>query len=107
MDYNTFLFALKRIILKSTVKLKENRFACITVGDFRCGKGFYRGFVADTIKMFQEQGLHLYNECILLNAIGSLPVRIQKQFDSFKKIGKTHQNVLIFYKGSDFKKMWS
>jgi len=107
MEYSAFISSLKKIILKSTKKLKNNRFACIVIGDFRDKKGFYRGFVSDTVQIFQEQGLHLYNECILINSVGSLPIRIQKQFDSYKKMGKTHQNVLIFYKGDDPKQMFT
>ena len=41
----------------------------------------------------------LYNEMILVNAIGSLPIRAGKYFNASRKIGKTHQNVLVFYKG--------
>jgi hypothetical protein len=44
-----------------------------------------------------------YNEVILVTAIGSLPVRITKQFQAGRKIGKTHQNVLVFYKGDPAK----
>lgn len=32
-------------------------------------------------------------------AVGSLPIRIGRQFGSYRKLGKTHQNVLCFYKG--------
>lgn len=34
-----------------------------------------------------------------MNSCGSLPIRINKQFNSSRKIGKRHQNILIFYKG--------
>ena len=30
---------------------------------------------------------------------GSLPIRVGKQFGSYRKLGKMHQNVLVFYKG--------
>jgi hypothetical protein len=42
----------------------------------------------------------LYNEIILVTAVGSLPIRITKQFEASRKIGKTHQNVLVFCKGT-------
>ena len=32
-------------------------------------------------------------------AAGSLPIRAGKQFASSSKLGKTHQNVLVFCKG--------
>jgi len=99
MEYHTFIANYKRIILRACKKLKNNRFAAIVVGDFRDKKGNYRNFVSDTISAFKEQGLHLYNEVVLVTAIGSLPIRITKQFEASRKIGKTHQNLLVFVKG--------
>jgi DNA modification methylase len=100
MEYHTFKNAYKRIILRACKKLKNNRFACFVVGDFRDKKGHYRNFVSDTIEAFREQRLELYNEAILLTPTGSLPIRITKQFEAGRKLGKTHQNILIFVKGS-------
>lgn len=80
--------------------LKDNRFACFVVGEVRDKKtGFYRNFVGDTIQAFVNAGAYYYNEIILVTAIGSLPIRVGKQFQSGRKIGKTHQNILVFYKG--------
>jgi hypothetical protein len=105
MDYETFLNVYRSIIFKSLKKLKPNRFACFVVGDIRDKKGFYRDFVSQTIEAFTRQPLcdeipvHLYNEIILINVAGSLPVRVGRQFEIGRKVGKMHQNVLIFYKG--------
>jgi len=100
MEYHTFLAAYKRIILRATQRLRDNRFACFVVGDFRDKKtGNYRGFVGDTVLAFREQGLELYNEAILVNSVGSLPIRITRYFETGRKFGKLHQNVLIFVKG--------
>jgi hypothetical protein len=55
--------------------------------------------VSKTIAAFERAGAPLYNEIILLTAIGSLPIRMAKQFRSTRKVGKTHQNVLVFCKG--------
>ena len=44
--------------------------------------------------------MKLYNEAILVTAVGSLPVRAGRQFSAYRKLGKTHQNVLVFYKGN-------
>jgi Fe-S-cluster containining protein len=99
-DYQTFLFKYEQIIINALKKLKPNSFACFVVGDFRDKKtGFYNTLVKDTINIFQEQGAYLYNEFILMTSIGSLQIRISKQFDISKKNGKRHQNVLVFYKG--------
>ncbi len=97
--YDGFLEVYSRIIQNSVSMLKQNRFACFVVGDIRDKLGIYRGFVSDTISTFQQAGMVLYNEAILVNAIGSLPVRVGKQFSGYRKLGKCHQNVLVFYKG--------
>lgn len=100
MEYHTFLAAYKRIILRCAKQMADNSFACFVVGDFRDrATGLYRGFVADTIQAFRECGLGLYNEAILVTAVGSLPVRVSNQFPKSRKLGKTHQNMLIFCKG--------
>jgi DNA modification methylase len=105
MDYDHFLQVYKSIIHKSLARLKNNRFACFVVGDIRDKSGFYRNFVSDTIDSFcsynngSDSKVFLYNEIILVNVAGSLPVRINKQFGNYRKVGKMHQNVLVFYKG--------
>jgi len=97
MEYHTFMPAMKRIILQASLKLKPGGMACFVVGDFRDKRtGNYRGFVADTIHAFRDVGLHLYNDAILVTAVGSLPIRVSNQFEKSKKLGKTHQNVLVF-----------
>src|SRR3990167_9044687 len=98
-DYETFLQAYRSIIAESVRMLRDNRFACFCVGDIRDGKGFYRNFVADTISAFSDSGMALYNDAVLVTAVGSLPLRVGKQFGAYRKLGKTHQNILIFYKG--------
>ncbi len=103
MEYYTFIAAYKRIILRSVSRLKENRFACFVVGDFRDKKGFYRNFVSETINAFEECGARLYNEAILATSVGTACMRVTKQFNSGRKLAKTHQNVLVFCKG-DWKK---
>jgi hypothetical protein len=55
--------------------------------------------VPDTIAAFRDAGAALYNEAILVTSVGSLPIRVGKQFESGRKLGKTHQNVLVFVKG--------
>lgn len=79
--------------------LKEDRFACFVVGDIRDKKGNYLNFVSLTIDAFLKAGLALYNEAILVTAIGSLPIRAGRYFTATRKLGKTHQNVLVFLKG--------
>lgn len=99
MEWHTFKAAYSRIILRSVKRLKSNRFACFVVGDFRDKRGFYRDFVSTTIAAFRDCGAELYNEAILVTAVGSASMRVTKQFNSGRKFAKTHQNVLVFCKG--------
>jgi 16S rRNA G966 N2-methylase RsmD len=99
MEYSRFLEAYREIIKKSCELLKENRFAVFVVGDVRDKSGVYRNFVGDTIQAFTDCGLKYYNHFILVNQINSLAIRIRRQFNASRKAGKTHQNVLAFFKG--------
>lgn len=99
MEWHTFRAAYGRIILRSVQRLKQDRFACFVVGDFRDKKGFYRDFVSSTIASFRNAGAGLYNEAVLVTAVGSASMRVTKQFDAGRKFAKTHQNVLVFCKG--------
>lgn len=99
LGYSEFIEAYREIIKKSCDRLKDDAFACFVVGEVRDKKGNYYNFVGDTIQAFIDAGLNYYNEMILITACGSLPIRAGKQFISGRKIGKTHQNILIFVKG--------
>jgi len=100
MDYQQFIGIYNEIIKKSCAMLNDDRFAVFVVGDVRDKKGFYRNFISHTIEAFELAGMKLYNEMILVNAIGSLAIRAGKQFSAGRKVGKQHQNVLVFYKGN-------
>lgn len=99
MDYPEFLTAYRAIIAACGGILKPDRFACFVVGDIRDKKGNYRNFVGDTVEAFRAAGMHFYNEAILITAVGSLPIRVNRQFQTGRKLGKTHQNILVFVKG--------
>jgi 16S rRNA G966 N2-methylase RsmD len=94
-----FLKAFRSIVSQCVAMLKADRFGCFVVGDFRDARGFYRNFVASTVAAFQDAGAMLYNDAVLVTAVGSLPIRVGKQFGAYRKLGKTHQNVLVFCKG--------
>jgi len=98
-DYREFSDAHRDIVWQAVDLLKPNRFVCWVVGDIRDKDGFYRSLPFHTMLTFTGAGLRLYNEAILVTAIGSLPIRIGKQFKAGRKLGKTHQNVLVFVKG--------
>jgi len=99
MEWHTFVAAYKTIIHRACKRLKNDRFACFVVGDFRDPRGFYRDFVSETIRGFRESGCELYNDAVLVTAVGSASMRVTKQFEAGRKFCKTHQNVLVFCKG--------
>lgn len=103
--YEKFLEKYASILYKATQKLKENSFFVIVVSEVReeprgIEKSNFVGLVPDTIHILRDKcSLHYYNEIIVMNNIGSLPIRAPKYFDQSRKIGRMHQNVLVFYKG--------
>ena len=99
LDYGAFCAAYRAIIAHAIEALKPDRFACFVVGDLRDPKGLYRNFPGVTVAAFEAAGARLYNEAILVTAVGSLSLRVGKPFLSARKLGKTHQNVLVFVKG--------
>ena len=100
MSYTEFLAAYRTIIAKSCEMLKPDRFACFVISEVRDDQGNYYNFVADTIKAFLDAGMAYYNELILINSAGTLPLRVRSFFEKSRKIGRRHQNVLVFVKGS-------
>lgn len=99
LPYDVFRKDYTAIVAATCALLKPDRFACFVVGEVRAKDGTYYGFVPDTIAAFRQAGLRFYNEAILVTAAGSLPIRAGKQFRAGRKLGKTHQNILVFVKG--------
>jgi hypothetical protein len=99
LPYDKFRDAYFQIIKEACGLLENDRFACVVVGEVRDKKGNYIDFVGDTVQAFRSAGLEYYNEAILVTCVGSLPIRVGKQFSTSRKLGKTHQNVLVFVKG--------
>jgi DNA modification methylase len=95
--YKEFLALYESIIEKSCKLLKVGGYACFVVGEVRDKNGFYIGFVPDTIRAFEKCGVKFYNECILLNQLGSASMRANGNMKS-QKLVKVHQNVLVFKK---------
>lgn len=99
MPYPLFVEAYREIIKRSIGMLADDRFACFVVGEVRGKDGAYLNFVGDTIRAFEDAGARFYNEAILVTNIGSLAIRAGKAFSTSRKLGKTHQNMLVFVKG--------
>lgn len=99
MDYTDFLTAYRTAISEAVALLKDNRFAVIVVANVRDGNGYYRDLVGDTVQAFEDAGMRYYNEAAFITPLGTLPVRAANPFQASRKLGKAHQNVLVFVKG--------
>ncbi|MFQ5716352.1 MAG: DNA methyltransferase, partial [Nitrospinales bacterium] len=104
MPWPEFVSSYREIVSKAVGKLKDNRFACFVVTEIRDKKtGLCKNLVRETVLAFQDAGAVLYNDAILINVAGSLPLRTKTAFEKSRKLGRMHQNVLIFVKGDPVK----
>lgn len=99
MGKEAFFEAYARIIAAAVARLREDRFAVWVIGDVRDGDGCFVNLPGRTVEAFEAAGARFYNDAILATAVGSLPVRAGRQFAASRKLGRTHQNVMVFVKG--------
>lgn len=93
-------FAMYKVILGKTYSvLKDDRFAAIVVSEVRDKDGSFIGLVPKTIEYMEMAGYKYYNEIILMNSVNTLRFRVGKAMNSGRKVGRMHQNILVFYKG--------
>lgn len=100
MEYEDFCKVYREILTIACRKLKDDRFAVVVIGDVRDKQGAYRRLVDYTRTILADNGLHLYNDFVLVETVGTGAFRVTKQFNAKRKVVKTHQNVLCFYKGN-------
>lgn len=96
---NEFFEAQAKIIMAAVGRMKPNRFAVWVCSDVRDKRGYYVNLPGRTIEAFRAAGAGLYNEAVLVTMVGSLAVRINAQFTGSRKLGRTHQTVLVFCNG--------
>ena len=101
MNEENFINKYYSIIEKSVSKLKEDCFAVFVVGEVRNKKGFYKKLISHTIEGFEKSSCNFYNDVVLLRPIANAAMRIPTQFPNYRKVVRIHQNVLIFYKGTN------
>lgn len=99
MGWDDFLAAYRAIIAASVDRLADDRYAVFVVGDLRDRTGQLRGLPEQTTRAFVDAGAQLYNDAVLLTAIGSLAVRAPGSFKKSRQLGRTHQYVLVYAKG--------
>lgn len=98
LGYQEFRLAYSQIISAACSMLKPGGYGVFVVGEVRSPSGEYLGFVPDTIKAFVEAGLTFESHAVLVTCVNSLPTRAGKPFEVTRKVGKTHQNILVFKK---------
>lgn len=99
MPHGEFFAAYGGIIRDAVARLRKDRFAVWIIGDVRDEDGGYVNLPGRTVEAFEAAGARFYNDAILVTAVGSLPVRVGRQFEVSRKLGRTHQNVMVFVKG--------
>ncbi len=99
LSKDAFFDAYARIIAGAVSRLRDDRFAVWVIGDVRDAGGFFVNLPGKTVEAFEAVGARFYNDAILVTAVGSLPIRAGRQFEASRKLGRTHQNVLVFCKG--------
>jgi len=78
---------------------KDNRFACILIGDVRDQEGCYVDLQGGIKECFDSVGYKFYNEIIYITPIGSAAQRAGN-YMKHRKVAKIHEYLLIFYKGN-------
>lgn len=100
--YKTFQEDYAKILKEAGDLLKPDSFAAVVISNVRDksdGKGIYRNLLEDTARGFQEAGLGLYNEIILVNMVCSAALRADAQFSKTRKVARCHQCIQVFLKG--------
>ena len=105
--YADFMTLYRQIIVNAVARLRDDRFAVYVVSDVRDKGGMYYGLHSDTIRAFTDAGLRLYNDAVLINSYGTLPLRVGLQFSAGRKLGRAHQNVVVFAKGKPEPRNWT
>lgn len=99
--YQDFLHEYQLIIQNCVDLLDNDSFAIFVVANIRDkNTGYYYNLVGDTVRAFESCGCNLYNDIVYSNVRGSVPLRSPGQFNNSRKVGKMHQNFLVFYKGN-------
>lgn len=102
-SFDEFYAILEEAFKKAVKLLKQNRFAVVVVGDVRDKKsGGYYDLVGRVKQTFMNEGLYLYNDIVLVDPVGTARLRANRNMRN-RKVVKTHQNVLVFYKGDTSK----
>jgi DNA modification methylase len=102
-SYEKFMVWFEDVFRQAAARLRKNRFLVVKLGEIRDEKGFFRNFIGDSIACFERVGMHYYNAAILVAAPASAQRRVHGQFPNYRKLVGTHQHILCFLKGDDWR----
>jgi len=105
ISYDEFMKGYYKVMKNACDLLKDNRFFVMKLGDVRETQGQNKGvlcnFIGDTISYGQSLGMRFYNDMVLVTMAGTACIRASQSF-KLRKLVRTHQRVIVFYKGNDF-----
>jgi len=96
-NYEEFLERYKQIMEKSISLLKEDKYMCLVVGDFRLKKRYYT-FHCDNIKMMQDLGMKLHDVICIQSVSFDIANKRFGMFKKWKFTSKVHEYLLVFKK---------
>ncbi|WP_370420362.1 class I SAM-dependent methyltransferase [Streptomyces sp. QH1-20] len=99
MRWKEFAAVYREITAESVRCLAEDRFATWVVGEVRNSTGALRNLISLTIAAHEDAGARHYNDAVLMNTLGTVPLRLGQQWRASRKMGRHHQYVLTFVKG--------
>lgn len=98
-SYPEFLEFYRAVWKQLFHQMAHNSFVALQVGEIRNNGNEYHGFVPDTVNALTDAGFKYYNDIVLLTPNGTAAMRVAQNMKT-RKIVKTHQNILVFYKGN-------
>lgn len=91
--------AYAEIIRKTVALLAPDRFAAVVVGNYRANDGRLIDLAGKTVRFMEAAGASFYDDFIVVQPCGSLPIRAGSQFRASRKAGRRHQYAYVFVKG--------
>ena len=98
-SYPMFKAKYRRIIAAASSLLRDGHLASFVIGNVRNKDGAMHNLHADTCAAFEDAGMVLVNDAVLLTPIGTAAMRADRIASAGSKLVTTHQNVVMFSKG--------
>ena len=99
LSTDEFDAAMRDTLHAADMLLANNRFAAFVVGAVRDKRGVLRDMKKCMIDAAPDTWT-LANDAVLLTTVGTAAVRAPRHFTATRALGRTHQDILVFVKGS-------